>query len=164
MNSWWKTEQVSFLVCQKWLSFEEVWIDPWVSLFIHGKAVGKLCFRKKTRWWRWIVARVLFKYNSNILFYILFIGCIHVTSQARGSAGKWFCWQTKGLRFKPSKDQNIFLTLVFFSFVLTNFNNLIHLSKLLILRWFFAHLSFNMSILWLCKKIPKIFYFWLFFI
>ena len=63
----------------------------------------------------------------------------------------------------PLETKTYFLSLICFIF-LSNFINLFHLSKLLILRWFFAHLSFNMSILWLCKKIPKIFYFWSFFI
>ena len=70
MNSWWKTEQDASLVCQKWLSFDEVWIDPWVSLLSHGKAVGKFFFQKKPRWGWWIVARVLI---LNIIQKICFI-------------------------------------------------------------------------------------------
>ena len=34
-------------------------------------------------------------------------------------------------------------------------NNSFNLSKFLILRWFFVHLSFNIPILWLCQKNPK---------
>ena len=48
-------------------------------------------------------------------------------------------------------------TSYFFMFFLQNFNNFFNQSKLLILRWFFAHLSFNIYILWLCQKNPKIF-------
>ena len=52
------------------------------------------------------------------------------------------------------ETKTFFYHLFYFIF-LPNFNNLFNLSKLLILRWFFAHLSFNMSILWLCQKNPK---------
>ena len=66
----------------------------------------------------------------------------------------------KGHGFKTQQDHFIhsfFTNFNIFIVFSSNFNNFFNQSKLLILRWFFAHLSFNIYILWLCQKNPKIF-------
>ena len=104
----------------------------------------------------------VFKTFSKLV--ILSIVCICMLSHACGSAGKGFVLWPQGHEFKSPWDHflNFFITIFLIFF--TNFNNFVHLSKLIIYSWFFAHLSFNMSILWSCQKIPEIFTFWLFFI
>ena len=78
----------------------------------------------------------------------------------------WLCfvmWR-QGRGFKPLWDQNLIFCHLFPSFFFTNLTDFIHQSKLIIFRWFFAHLTFKMSILWLWQEILKMFNFWLFFI
>ena len=95
-----------------------------------------------------------FKYNSNFCF--IFISLVAYTWQAKRVAQLVSCFvgNHKVPGSTPLETKTFFLQLIYFIF-LPNFINLFHLSKLLILRWFFAHLSFNMSILWLCKKNSK---------
>ena len=49
----------------------------------------------------------------------------------------------------------LFTSFSFFHVFSSNFHNFFDQSKLLILRWFFGHLSINTSILWLCKNFQK---------
>ena len=131
----------------------------WV-LYLHG---GPRCFDFAN----WLLLKKkngfapFFKFLFN--FHILFIWCICISHWARDSVGKVLCSESKDTGSSPLGTKTLFFYHLFLIFF-TNFNNFVHIAKLIILSWFFVHLSFNMSILWLLQKIPKIFNFWLFFI
>ena len=85
------------------------------------------------------------------VFYTYWFNHYNITMGAWPS-GISFHWQAWGHGFNTCQGQNIFLAPIFFSF-LTNFNNFFNLSKLIILRWFFAHLLFIICLF--CEYVKK---------
>ena len=98
---------------------------------------------------------------KNLLFYSIYA----FTWQAARAAQLVKFWDVRARSrvLLPCGPKSFFLNTCFLIFF-TNFTNLFHISKLIIFRWFFAHLSLNRSILWLWQKILKMFTFWLFLI
>ena len=68
------------------------------------------------------------------------VACLPLSSLPRG--------HPFGHGFNSYQDHFFFKLFYFFMFFLQNFHNFFNQSKLLILRWFFWHLSINTSILW----------------
>ena len=120
MNSWLNFEQDASLICQKWLSFDEVWIDPWVSLLSHGKAVGKLFSEKMPRWGWWIVARVLVLIIIQIFVLYLF-HWVHLYDKLHAQLS-WllFCREIPRSWVQTSLRPNFFFNTCFFHFYQTS--------------------------------------------
>ena len=113
----------------------------------------------------------VFGSNNSTIMFLEFFYAILIFGSFK-TVEKWVsygCWKflkhcCNIFMFRTHMSHKMSRHLTYFLIFLHNFNNFVNPSKHLILRWFFAHLSFNTSILWLCQKIPKMFTFWLFFI
>ena len=132
-------------------------VQNWVKLmFTLFKSI------KKRASYDWFCKTVLEEDNNGLraifLFFKLFLklnilsnGIISISHWARGSVGKVLWNEGKVTGSNPCETKTFFYH-YFPSFSSQNLTNFIHQSKLIIFRWFFAHLTFKMSILWICQK------------
>ena len=102
-----------------------------------------------------------FKLFQNMLFYLVLAFAYHTERVAQ--LARFCVVKVRSQVLLPCGPKHIFFITCFLIFF-TNFTNFVQIAKLIILSWFFAHISFKMSILWLLQKIPKMLTFWLFFI